>query len=380
MRRYMIAGIALLAVIVAGIILHPGDPQHQTQDNKDNSYEYYYTNDDDEEDSLLPEDLSSILADNRTVPLDTIPSSKTVLVNRRYLLPSTYVPAKLVEPNVKFSFTYSNDKRKLRKVAATALENLFQAGLENGVELYGVSGYRSYARQKEIYDRNIATRGQSATDAVSAMPGSSEHQTGLSIDVSAKSVAYRLDQSFGDTKEGRWLAKNAHLHGFIIRYPYGKSDITGYSYEPWHIRFVGKAVATYLYENKLTMEEYYGVENEMPARESAKPVGVDVEDPDSVTYATPRPTRKPSPTKPPKKKPKSTKKPAAKTTKPARKTNAPKATQAPAAPQPVTPADPVSTPKPEPEPPAATPAPNNLTDEESKPTPQAAGENTTASS
>lgn len=324
MKRYILAGIILFFVLSGIVILNPAKPQHHASDNKPASYEYYYNeNEDDEEDSLLPEDLSSVLSDTRTVPLDTTPGSKTVLVNRVYLLPSDYIPPNLVVPDVKFSFTYSSDKRKLRKVAADALEKLFQAGEKEGVELYGVSGYRSYARQKEIYDKNIATRGQAATDAVSAKPGSSEHQTGLTIDVSARSVNFRLDQSFGDTKEGRWLAENAHLYGFIIRYPYGKSEITGYSYEPWHIRFVGKAVAAYLYENELTLEEYYGVEDavkEDAAKNESKP-RVDVEDPDSVKYATPKPTVKPKasaspkPTKKPERpkktndKPKKTKKP-----------------------------------------------------------------------
>lgn len=342
MKRFFITGIILLLVVSAVVILYPAKPQHETDTNNADSYEYYYNENEDEEDSLLPDDLSSILADNQTVPLDTIPGSITVLVNRVYLLPSTYIPANLVDPNVKFSFTYISDKRKMRKVAATALEKLFEAGEREGIILYGVSGYRSYARQKQIYDNNIATRGQAATDAVSAKPGSSEHQTGLTIDVSARSVNFRLDQSFGDTKEGKWLAKNAHLYGFIIRYPYGKSKITGYSYEPWHIRFVGKTVATYLYENELTMEEYYGVEDEV---ENEAETRVDVEDPDSVKYATPKPTKKPNPTSTPEpsKKPKNTKKPA--------KTKAPAQTKAPAKTK--TPVDD----KPDPTPPPPEPTP-----------------------
>lgn len=325
MRRYIITGLALVIVLTTIVILHPTRPQHVSDDNTTDSYEYYYNENDtavEEEDSLLPDDLNSILADNKTVPLDLVPDSITVLVNRVYPLPSDYVPLNLVVPDVKFSFAYLNDKRKMRKVAATALEKLFKAAQEKNLELVGVSGYRSYARQKEIYDRNILTRGQTATDTVSAKPGSSEHQTGLTIDVSAQSVNYRLDQSFGDTEEGRWLAKNAHLYGFIIRYPYGKTEVTGYSYEPWHIRFVGVAVATYLYNNNLTMEEYYGVE---AVTEDTPDNAVDVEDPDTVKYATPRPTRRPTPrpsagpdnTKKPKstekpentKKPKSTRKP-----------------------------------------------------------------------
>lgn len=319
MRRYIITGLVLVIVLTAVVILHPTRPQHVSDDNTTDSYEYYYNKNDtavEEEDSLLPDDLNSILADNKTVPLDLVPSSITVLVNRVYPLPSDYVPPNLVVPDVKFSFAYLTDKRKMRKVAATALEKLFKAAKEKNLELVGVSGYRSYARQKEIYDKNILTRGQTATDTVSAKPGSSEHQTGLTIDVSAQSVNYRLDQSFGDTKEGRWLAQNAHLYGFIIRYPYGKTELTGYSYEPWHIRYVGTTVATYLYNNDLTMEEYYGVE---AVTEDTPDNAVDVEDPDTVKYATPRPTKRPTPkpsadpdeTKKPKstKKPKNTKKP-----------------------------------------------------------------------
>ena len=323
MKRFIITGIILLFTLTTIVFLHPAKPQHESIDNTTNSYEYYYNEkkDEEEEDSLLPEDLDSIVAENPTAPLDLVPSSITVLVNRTYLLPSSYTPANLVIPDVKFSFSYVSDKRKLRKVAANALEKLFEAAEKEDIELYGVSGYRSYARQKEIYDRNIAVRGQAATDAVSAKPGSSEHQTGLTIDVSSKSVNYRLDQSFGDTKEGKWLADHAHLYGFIIRYPYGKSDITGYSYEPWHIRFVGTTVATYLFEKNITLEEYYGAQSADDAPENA----VDVEDPDSVKYATPKPTLKP--TRKPSEKPEETKKP--KKTKKPKETRKPKKTDSP---------------------------------------------------
>ncbi|EAO56830.1 D-alanyl-D-alanine metallocarboxypeptidase [Bacillus thuringiensis serovar israelensis ATCC 35646] len=89
----------------------------------------------------------------------------------------------------------------------------------------------------------------------SAKPGHSEHQTGLVMDVSAKSFDNKLEQEFEQTKEGKWLAKNAHKTGFIIRYPKGKEDVTGYEYEPWHIRYVGD-IATNLFEKGLTLEEY----------------------------------------------------------------------------------------------------------------------------
>lgn len=224
-------------------------------------------------DPLLPSDISTILDNNKKVPLDTVPSSYTVLVNRDYLLPSDYIPEDLVEPAIRFSHSEQGDKRKLRKKAATALEKMFRAAEKQKLLLYGVSGYRSYLRQESIYRRNVALHGKSATDALSAKPGTSEHQTGLTIDISAASVGCKLTSLLSSTKEGKWLAKNAHKYGFIIRYPKGKTKITGYSFEPWHIRYVGTSLATYLYKNNLTLEEYYGEYNKSHIK-----TGVDVED------------------------------------------------------------------------------------------------------
>lgn len=225
---------------------------------------------------LLPSGLQSILDPSDTMPLDTLPGSYTVFVSRDYLLPADYIPKDLVELKVRFSSDTHDDKRKLRKVAAEALEDMFRAAEKKGVILYGVSGYRSYERQQSIYNRNVSLHGKKATDALSAKPGSSEHQTGLTIDVSVSSLGCLLTERFAQTKEGKWLAKNAHKYGYIIRYPKGKSKITGYSYEPWHIRYVGVTVATYLYRNELTLEEYYGIS----CNEDEIQTGVDVEDPD----------------------------------------------------------------------------------------------------
>lgn len=238
---------------------------------------------------LLPDDLSTILEITTTVPLDVNSSSITALVNRDYPLPSSYVPSNLTDAKIRFSFNYANDKRKLRKPAAKSIEKMFRDAEKKGIILYGVSGYRSYARQKQIYDLNVATRGRAATDMVSAKPGNSEHQTGLTMDISSRSVGYQLSQAFGNTKEGKWVAKNAHKYGFIVRYPNGKSKITGYHYEPWHIRYVGIPAATYLYKNKLTLEEYYNVSCNHSDENTDV---VDVEDPDEVDLSTPKPKKK----------------------------------------------------------------------------------------
>ncbi len=178
-----------------------------------------------------------------------------ILVNKQNPVGEHYKPSNLVVPNVKFSEAGNLEKKHMQYTAAYFLKIMFWAAAEEDIDLVAVSGYRSYNRQKYLYNNYIRQYGQAATDRFSAKPGYSEHQTGLSMDVSAKSVSYALVNSFGNTKEGQWLAQHAHEYGFIIRYPKDKEYITGYMYEPWHIRYVGQDLATYLYINELTMEE-----------------------------------------------------------------------------------------------------------------------------
>ena len=115
-------------------------------------------------------------------------------------------------------------------------------------------------KQKIIYNDYVARDGQLMADTYSARPGYSEHQSGLAIDVNS------LDQDWENTPEGKWLSANCYKYGFIIRYPKGKEDITGYMYEPWHIRYVGKDLAEKLYNNGnwLTLEEYLGITSVYP--------------------------------------------------------------------------------------------------------------------
>ncbi|OOC62570.1 M15 family metallopeptidase [Paenibacillus ihbetae] len=183
-------------------------------------------------------------------------SSTVVLVNKQRNLPSTYAPKDLVVPNVPFSFSGPSPKKQLRKIAANALEDLFAAAKKDGIELKAVSGYRSYATQKSIFERNASIKGEAVANRTSARPGQSEHQTGLSMDISSASVGYALEQSFGSTKEGKWLKANAHKYGFIIRYGKGKEKLTGYSYEPWHVRYVGVYIAGEITRQNLTLEQY----------------------------------------------------------------------------------------------------------------------------
>lgn len=157
-----------------------------------------------------------------------------LLVNKQYSVPSTYNPG-------------------VDATADAALKQLQQAAATSGYNIPLLSGFRSYSRQNTIYNNYVKRDGQAQADTYSAKPGHSEHQTGLAFDVGA------LDGNYGETPEGQWLAQNAHTYGFIIRYPKDKTHITGYMYEPWHIRYVGIEHATNIYSQNITLEEYLGV-------------------------------------------------------------------------------------------------------------------------
>ncbi len=190
-----------------------------------------------------------------TEPIDY--NAIDILINKQNPLPSDYEPTDLVIPDIKFFFDGEHEKKHMRTEAAQALEQLFEMAKEKNIHLFAVSGYRSYKRQEAIFNRNVKKHGFEKANTFSAQPGQSEHQTGLAMDVSCSEVDYRLTQSFGKTQEGQWIKDNAHSFGFIIRYPKGKETITGYMYEPWHLRYVGKELATQIYESELTMEEFF---------------------------------------------------------------------------------------------------------------------------
>jgi len=184
------------------------------------------------------------------------PDSIAVLVNKTYGLPADYEPDDLVK--VAIPFVYQDETvHSLRQIAADALIEMFAAAKEDGLELAGVSGYRSYAIQKMLYEKYVARDGEEAANKYSAKPGHSEHSTGLAMDVAGISGKCAANNCFAGTPEALWLAEHAHEYGFIIRYPLGKEDITGYQYEPWHLRYVGTELAAILYENDWTMEEFF---------------------------------------------------------------------------------------------------------------------------
>ncbi|MFO7941567.1 MAG: M15 family metallopeptidase [Bacillota bacterium] len=190
------------------------------------------------------------------LPVVTNPNSILVLVNKERNLPSDYEPDDLVRPEVPFPFEGDMPRKLMRSGAAAALEELVDAASEEGLELYASSGYRSYSTQRDIFAYNAKTRGEDEANRFSARGGQSEHQTGLAMDVTCPEVGFELVQRFGETAEGRWVADNAHRFGFIVRYPRGDEEITGYAYEPWHLRYVGERHARRIHEMGVTFEEY----------------------------------------------------------------------------------------------------------------------------
>lgn len=184
------------------------------------------------------------------------PASEWVVVNKaRSLNPVGYAPTDLVQPAVP-----NVNGQPVRAEVATALTAMFTAAAADGVTLTLQSGYRSYDTQVSVYGDDVVENGVAAADTDTARPGHSEHQTGLAVDIGAASGVCTLDVCFGQTAEGAWLAANAWRFGFVLRYPQGAEQITGFSYEPWHFRYVGAPLATELHDTgTATLEQFFGV-------------------------------------------------------------------------------------------------------------------------
>ncbi|EXJ23118.1 D-alanyl-D-alanine carboxypeptidase [Alkalibacterium sp. AK22] len=159
-----------------------------------------------------------------------------LLVNKHYGLPAHFAPGE-------------------NKEARAAFNRMAQAAAKDGIRLTAFSTYRSFERQRTLYNNYVKKDGQKAADRYSARPGHSEHQTGLAFDVSQTGAK----NPFAESHATRWMARHAHTYGFIVRYPKGKEHITGYMYEPWHLRYLGPDLAGKVYRSHLTLEEYLGI-------------------------------------------------------------------------------------------------------------------------
>ena len=161
-----------------------------------------------------------------------------LVVNKTYGLPSDYAPGELTDETYDAFLVMQAD------------------ALEEGLYLYISSGYRSYSLQRRLYRRYVREDGMEFADRYSARPGHSEHQTGLAFDLNT------ISESFGESEEGKWVAANCYKYGFILRYPEEKEAVTGYMYEPWHLRYLGTELATAVYNSGLCLEEYLGITSE----------------------------------------------------------------------------------------------------------------------
>ena len=183
------------------------------------------------------------------------PQDVLILVNKQNRAP--IVPMTLVRPNVTPTKEGYEENIYMRPEAASALEELFDGASEAGLTLYATSGFRSYSTQKAIWERKLEKMSEASANKSVAKPGYSEHQTGLAMDLEGETTKNTgLTEAFGNSPEGIWVAEHCHEYGFIIRYQQGTTDITGYIYEPWHIRYVGREAAQEIVDLGVTFEEY----------------------------------------------------------------------------------------------------------------------------
>ena len=182
-----------------------------------------------------------------------------VLANKTHHLSEDYWPDDMVTVSSCVEGVGNSDTRKMRKVAADALEELIKGAAEAGYQIKMRTGFRSYTYQASLFSSYAQRNGEAAANKYSARAGESEHQTGLCCDVSSPSVGWAISYDYGKTDEGKWLASHCHEYGFILRYLEGKEDVTGYVYEPWHIRYVGKDAAAEIFNKGICFEEYLGI-------------------------------------------------------------------------------------------------------------------------
>ncbi|MEG0371526.1 MAG: M15 family metallopeptidase [Clostridium sp.] len=178
-------------------------------------------------------------------------SSSLTLVNKDNPIEDNYNVDDLTTPNVRFAKACKGEEKKMKQEAAIALESLFKGAKKDNITLYANSGYRTGKTQESIYKKTVRNKGKAYANAFVASRGHSEHETGLAMDVTNSNRNFHKKSS-----EAKWIRENAHKYGFILRYPENKENVTGYSYEPWHIRYVGDSISKKIYKKGITLEEY----------------------------------------------------------------------------------------------------------------------------
>jgi D-alanyl-D-alanine carboxypeptidase len=185
-----------------------------------------------------------------TIKPTDLSKGNLILVNKYNYLPDNYEIEDLVDMSIQVSF----QGKQIKKEVYEAFYNMSMAARKENLKIVANSAYRDYEYQSTLYKRYKNNKGQAYADKYAARPGHSEHQTGLSIDVSTLNSSL---ENFHETDEYKWLIENAHKYGFILRYPENKEHLTGYNYESWHYRYVGVDVATQIKNEDITFDEYY---------------------------------------------------------------------------------------------------------------------------
>ncbi|MGF9660551.1 M15 family metallopeptidase [Arthrobacter crystallopoietes] len=180
--------------------------------------------------------------------IDEVSSLQVVVNKHRKLNPQSYVPSRMVRIQ----------GQSLRAEAADAYKKFASAAKKAGVSIVPVSGYRSYNQQASLYNNYVLQYGQETADTLAARPGYSEHQTGLAMDIGNPGGTCALEPCFANTPAGKWAAEHADDYGFITRYPKGAEATTGYTYEPWHLRYVGTSLVADMNDGGfLTLEDFF---------------------------------------------------------------------------------------------------------------------------
>jgi|GEM_PF-3579242 len=200
-------------------------------------------------------------------PVTEVDDNILLLVNKTHPLGKDYWPEDLVTVSRTVDGVGNSDTKKMRKIAAEAVEKMMEDALAQGIDIRVRTGFRSYDYQANLFSSYAQKNGEAEANTYSARAGESEHQTGYACDLGGKSEGYALSYKFGDTAEGKWVYEHCCEYGFILRFIDGKTvngvrqpgEITGYVYEPWHIRYVGVDAAKEIYERGICFEEYLGV-------------------------------------------------------------------------------------------------------------------------
>lgn len=208
----------------------------------------------DGENKVYSDAESSIISVKAEPAITKDPENPLMLVNKSCWLSDTYVPSDLVSVG-----EFAVKAMDAKKIVRNSYARLYDDARKAGFDIKIISAYRDYALQEYLFSYWCTVDGEEQALRTSAKPGRSEHQTGYALDVSCETSGWDLLESFGSTPEGKWIAENCHKYGFIIRYEKDTEDITGYAYEPWHIRYVGEKAAAEIKAQDITLEEYLGV-------------------------------------------------------------------------------------------------------------------------